>query len=261
MPALMSVAEGRSAPIATREQRAGTALGDLDAIAARGVLRVLVAPSDIHFRTVDGLHQGRAVDVGVDLADEIARASGRPVDAVFIETREDQLIPALLAGRGDVAANLLLTFARDEQVAFAPPIVEHIRELIVTPADKPLVSLEDIGGRVIHVRKDSEHHASMLRLNEQLIKIDRPPARLVIDGAVKTDEELLRRVDDGRVPAAIAYSYIYWVMRAQLPRVAANRDIAVSQDGQVSWVTRKDAVKLVGLMKDFFTSRHFGFES
>ncbi len=31
---------------------------------------------------------------------------------------------ALLAGRGDVAANLLLTFARDEQVAFAPPIVD-----------------------------------------------------------------------------------------------------------------------------------------
>ncbi len=79
--------------------------------------------------------------------------------------------------------------------------------------------------------------------------------------AVKTDEELLRRVNDGRVPAAIAYSYIYRVMRPQLPRVAANEDIAVSQDGQVSWVTRKDAVKLVALMKDYFTSRHFGFES
>ena len=54
---------------------------------------------------------------------------------MFIETREEQLIPALLAGNGDVAANLLLTFARDEQVAFAPPIVAQIRELIGTPAD------------------------------------------------------------------------------------------------------------------------------
>lgn len=257
----MWVPEGRSEPIASRAQRATAALGDLDAIAARGFLRVLVAPSDIHFRTVDGRHQGRAVDVGVDLADHIARASGKPVNAVFIETREEQLIPALLAGRGDAAANLLLTFARDEQVAFAPPIVAQIRELIVTPADKPLVSLEDVGGRVIHVRKGSEHHASLLRLNEQLIKIDRPPARLVVDETVKTDEELLRRVNDGRVPAAIAYSYIYRMMRRQLPRVAANDDIAVSQDGQVSWVTRKDAVQLVELMKNYFTSRHFGFES
>ena len=52
-----------------------------------------------------------------------------------------------------------------------------------------------------------------------------------------------------------------FVERLRLHQVAANRDIAVSQDGQVSWVTRKDAAKLVALMKDYFTSRHFGFES
>src|SRR5687767_210324 len=88
MPALMSVPEGRSEPIATPEQRGVTIPGDLDAIAARGFLRVLVAPSEIHFRTVDGRHQGRAVDIGVDLAGDIARVSGSPVSAVFIETGE-----------------------------------------------------------------------------------------------------------------------------------------------------------------------------
>ena len=38
----------------------------------------------------------------------------------------------MLAGKGDVAANLLLTFERDEQVAFATPIETGIRELVVT---------------------------------------------------------------------------------------------------------------------------------
>jgi membrane-bound lytic murein transglycosylase MltF len=261
MPVLMSVPSGGSEPLATREQSTEIAKLDLDAIAERGYLRVLIAPSDTHFQTVNGRHLGRAVDLGVDLADAIGRESGKAVKAVFIETREDQLIPRLLEGRGDVAANLLLTFARDEQVAFTPPIVASIRELVVTSAKQPLVSLEDVGGRVIHVRKDTDHHASLLRLNEQLIKIDRAPARIVTDASAKTDEELLRRVNDGKIPATITYSYIYGLLRKELPGIAVNYDVAVSQDGQLSWVTRKDAVKLIELMKRYFTERHFGFES
>lgn len=261
MAVLMSVVPGRAVPVTVRETSSELAKLDLDGIVSRGFIRILIAPSGTHFVTADGHHRGRAVDVGVGLADEIARVSGRGVTAVFIETRDAELIPGLLAGRGDVAANLLLTFARDEQVAFAPPIVANIRELIVTPAAKPLVSLEDIGGRTIHVRNGSEHHASLLRLNEQLVKIDRAPARIVADGAIKTDEEMLRKVNDGTIPATIAYSYIYRLLRSEFPRVAANYDIAVSQDGQVSWVTRKDAPKLFAFMKDYFSTRHFGFES
>ena len=70
---------------------------------------------------------------------------------------------------------MLLTFTRDEQVAFAPPIKTDIRELVVTDVGTPLVSLEDVGGRTIHVRKNSDHHASLIGLNEQLTKINRPP--------------------------------------------------------------------------------------
>ena len=106
--------------------------GDLDAIIGRGYLRILVAPSRTHFETVDGRHRGRAVDAGVALAQRLTEDAKRDITAVFIETREDQLIPSLLANKGDVAANLLLTFARDEQVAFAPPIKTGIRELVVT---------------------------------------------------------------------------------------------------------------------------------
>ena len=105
---------------------------DLDAIAERGYLRILVAPSRTHFETVDGRHHGRAVDAGVALARAISEQTAKDVTAVFIETREDQLVAALLAGKGDVAANVLLTFARDEQVAFAPPIKTGIREVVVT---------------------------------------------------------------------------------------------------------------------------------
>ena len=228
---------------------------DLDEVAARGYIRILVARSATHSQTDEGSHSGKTVDTGVALARALGERAGKNVKPVFIETREPDLIPHLLAGRGDVAANLLLTFARDEQVAFAPPIRTGIRELIVTSASAPLVSLEDVGARSIHVRQDSDHHASLLRLNEQLRKIDRAAARIVLAPQTVTDRELMERVNDGRIPATIIDDYAF----TPLPNIVVNRDIAVSQDGSLSWVTRKDAPQLTAFMKQFFTTHRITF--
>jgi membrane-bound lytic murein transglycosylase MltF len=253
-PPLVEISQAPDQPVSDRAKLAESVTIDLDAIAARGYLRVLVAPSRTHFETVDGRHHGRAVDAGVALARKVSEHTAKDVTAVFITTREDRLVPDLLAGKGDVAANVLLTFARDEQVAFAPPIRTGIREVVVTSTDKPLVSLEDVGGRAIHVRKDSDHHASLLRLNEQLAKINRPGAKIVVETRLSTDEDLLDAVNSGRVPATIVDDYIFELWRPDFPRLASNRDVAVSQDGSLSWVSRKDAPKLTAFLKEFFST-------
>ena len=258
-PAPAEIRPAPDQPVSKFERTGEVAHLDLDAIAERGYLRVLVAPSRTHFETVDGRHRGRAVDVGVGLAGALVERTGRQVSVVFIETRDDQLIPALLAGSGDIAANVLLTFARDEQVAFAPPLLTGIRELVVTGLDKPLVSLEDVGGRMIHVRKDSDHHASLIRLNAQLKGINRPPARIVAEEKIKTDEELLDRVNQGAIPATVADSYIFDLWSKALPKTTANRDVAVSQDGSLSWVSRKDAPKLTVFLREFFATHRLTF--
>ena len=247
-------------PINKLEKAAKPLAGDLDAIIERGYLRILVAPSRTHFETVDGRHRGRAVDAGVALAQKLSEDAKREVAAVFIETREDQLIPSLLASQGDVAANLLLTFTRDEQVVFAPPIKTGIRELVVTDVGSPLVSLEDVGGRRIHVRKNSDHHASLIRLNDQLKKVNRQPATIIADDKTKTDEELLDSVNAGRIRATIVDDYIFDRWQRDLLKIAAtNRDVAVSQDGVLAWVTRKDAPALTSLLKDFFSTHKLMF--
>lgn len=259
-PAISEIPPAADQPISDHERRNEPAAVDLDAIVERGYLRILVAPSRTFFETIDGRHRGRAVDAGVELARAIATEHKRDVAAVFIDTREDRLIPDLLAGKGDIAANLMLTFARDDQVAFAPPIVAGIRELVVTSRNQPMVSLEDVGGREIHVRTDSDHHASLLRLNAQLKNINRPPARIVADTKVKTDEDLLEQVNSGRVPATIADDYVFDKWRTEFPNITANRDVAVSQDGILAWVTRKDAPALAAAMKAFFSTHKLAIE-
>lgn len=220
-------------------------------------IRILVAPSGTFYQMENGAARGVTVDDAEAFKKWLNAQSPATFDVTLIETPEERLIADLLAGKGDIAANLLLTFERDDQVAFSEPIRTGIKELVVTaPGQPPLVSLEDVGGREIHVRKTSDHYASLLRLNEQLVKINRPPAKIVLLPAGMTDEKALEVMNAGaQVPATLVDDYIFDARRAQFPKLNVNRDIAVSQDGKLAWVARKDAPRVIAVINAFFQSR------
>ena len=235
--------------------------GDLDALIERGTVRVLVAASRTHFQVVDGRQRGRTVDAAAAFEQFLnRRIAPRRVSLVLVPSSETSLVADVVAGQADIAASLLRTFERDDQVAFAKPWRTGIRELIVTgPGSPPLVSLEDVGGRTIHVRRSSDHHASLLRLNDQLKTIDRPPARVALAAESQTDEDLLELVNSGRIPATLVDDYLYDAWRATFDKSAANRDVAVSQDGEIAWVTRKESVKLLQMINEFFSTHRLSF--
>lgn len=232
--------------------------GDLDAMATRGHIRILVSPSRTYYSVDQNLQRGATYDAGVAFARFVSARVGAgraPLSVIFIPTPEDTLVADLLAGRGDVAANLRQTFERDDQVAFATPTLTGIRELVITgPGQRPIVSLEDVAGRAIHVRKSSDHYASLVRLNEQLKKIDRQPAKIATVDEALTDEDLLDRVNEGTFPATLADEYVFDSRQRELTSVAANKDVAVSQDGVLAWVTRKDDTQLLAAINAFFAT-------
>jgi membrane-bound lytic murein transglycosylase MltF len=232
---------------------------DLDALIERGVVRVLVAPGRTHFEVSGNVQRGRTVDAAEAFERFVnQRIAPRTISVMLIATSETALLSDVIAGQGDIAANVLRTFERDDLVAFAKPMRAAVREVIVTgPGSAPLVSLEDVGGRAVHVRRNSDHHASLVRLNDQLKEIDRPPARIVF--AEQPDEELLDLVNSGNIQATVVDDYIYDAHRAQLGKTTVNRDVAVSQDGEIAWVTRKDAPRLLALLNEFFASHRLTF--
>ena len=260
-PALADIPRAADVPAVDVKAVSFVAKGDLDDIASRAYLRVLVAPGRTHFETVKGMQRGKAVDAAKALTSFLNEKVNTPVALALIETPEDRLIPDLLAGKGDIAANLLITFERDDQVAFAKPLRTGIKEIVVTgPGQPPLISLEDVGGREIHVRKTSDHHASMVRLNEQLKNINRPPAKIAFLPEGMTDETALEVINAGaRIPATIVDDYVFDAWSATFPKLRANRDVAVSQDGVLAWATRKDAPKLLEQMNAFFGTHRLKF--
>lgn len=219
---------------------------------------MLVVPSRSDYFVESLLQQGATFNAGKALEAFINSklgTSGRPIKVIFIPVSNDQVVADLNAGHGDIAANLMLTFERDDQVAFSEAVRQDIRELIVTgPGVPPIVSLEDVAGRSIHVRQSSDHYTSLVRLNQQLAKVHKPVCKIVVADEKLTDEDLLDRVNAGQIPATLADDYVYKLMRPAIANVAVNDDVAVSQGGILAWAVRKDSPKLRALVNDFIKS-------
>jgi membrane-bound lytic murein transglycosylase MltF len=80
--------------------------GDWDAIVKRGVIRVLVVPSRTQYFVDKGTQRGITYDAFKGFEDETNK--NLKTKAISSRSRSsrvaDELIPALIAGRGDVAA-------------------------------------------------------------------------------------------------------------------------------------------------------------
>ena len=193
-------------------------------------------------------------------------ASGENVRFEFVETRDaSKLIPELLAGHGDIVANLIMPPEREEPTVDLVPYMTGIREVIaIAPEQRPLASLEDIEGRSVYVARDlpegsgeGPHFTSLQRLNQQLAKINKPGCNIVALGpndGERGESYLLRLVDAGSIPATVVYSHVAERMKDRIKKATINSDVAVSQDIVLAWAVRKDSPKLREQLTAFFKS-------
>ncbi len=82
--------------------------------------------------------------------------------------RPDELLPALIQGKGDIAAaNLTITPERQQWVEFSEPLWTGVSELVVTGPGSPSVrSLDDPAGQEVFVRLSSSYFQSLWRPNQ-----------------------------------------------------------------------------------------------
>ena len=108
---------------------AAPAAADWAEIKARGELRVLFTWPEPNYFARDGDAAGPGLER--ELLEGFARLHGLRLQAVELDGY-DELVPALLAGRGDVVAgNITMTEARLRQIAFTTEILPT-RQVVVT---------------------------------------------------------------------------------------------------------------------------------
>jgi membrane-bound lytic murein transglycosylase MltF len=250
-----------SAPAARRFELINQAFtGDFDAMLERRLIRVLVPYSRTLYFNEQGHERGLTAGLMRDFERYVnkkykATLGKRPLTLVIIPTTRDQLLPGLIAGRGDIAAgNLTVTEARLKQVDFvAPSDRKPVREVVVTgPKSPALAKLDDLSGKTVHVRPSSSYYESLSALNARFGKAGKAPVKLVPLPDALEDEDAMEMLNAGLVQILVVDDWKAKIWAQILPGVVVHNDIAVRDAGYIGWAIRLNSPKLKDAISDFY---------
>ncbi len=237
--------------------------GDLDGMAKRRLVRVLVPNSPLFYFVDRGREAGLFLEMTRDLENQINQGYGKTLVRIHllpIPTARDRLIPALLAGRGDIAAaNLTVTPERAKRVDFTAPFGEGVKELVITgPGAPPVASLEDLSGKEVFVRASSSYADHLEELNARFAKEARAPVTIVPADENLETEDILEMVGAGIFPITIADRYLANFWSQVFPGLKVQPEIALNEGGAIAWAIRKDSPKLRAQLDSFVKTHKVG---
>jgi membrane-bound lytic murein transglycosylase MltF len=230
--------------------------GDLDEMRRRRVIRVLVTYSKT-FYFLDGAQQRGLTYEQLKGFEEFlnARLGTGPlrIHVVFIPVARDELLPGLVAGRGDLAvANLTITPERRQLVDFGEPLMTDVREIVVSgPAAPRLSHPEDLAGREVYVRRSSSYHDSLRAVNARLQQLGRRPIAIRLADENLEDEDILEMMHAGLVGITVVDEHKAQFWATVFPRLRLHRELAVRTGGDVAWALRKGSPKLRALINAY----------
>jgi len=229
--------------------------GDLDGIVDRGFVRILTVYNPLFFTFDDKGPRGLAVEVSRLFEEHLAKEIGRvrSPTVVMIPVARDELLPGLVAGRGDIAAaNLTITADREASVAFSEPTYPDISELVVTgPAATAISSLDDLAGTELHLRPSSSYFEHMETLNAERVRQGRAEIPVQAADEHLEDYDLLDLVNAGVLPAIAVDSHKAKFWAQVFSNVVVHEDLAIHTGGQVGWAVRKTSPELLGTVNAF----------
>jgi membrane-bound lytic murein transglycosylase MltF len=229
--------------------------GDLDGMTERRMIRVLTVYSKTLYFIDKGTPRGTAYDQGRLLEDAINRnAAGQlKVDVQFVPVSRDELMPALLDGRGDIImADMTVTPERFRTVDFTGSWIGGIDEIVVTSPDgPPIEKLDDLSGQDVFVRQSSSYFDSLTRLNERFTREGKPLVKLVPAPEALEDEDLLEMANAGLVHVLVVDNVKAWFWQRIWPRLKLHPAVTLRTGAEIAWAIRKDSPKLLKVLNDF----------
>ena len=252
-------------PVASRADQSDPAIlehvqapwtGDFDQMVERQMIRVLtVFNQTMYF--LDGADQkGITYDLVQAFEQHVNEALGKgaKIQVVIIPVPRDQLLPALIEGRGDIAAaNLTITAERQALIDFADPLLTGVSELLVTgPAAGPIATLDDLAARAaVYARPSSSYYEHMVGLNQRRKEAGEVEIEIIPADENLEDEDLLEMVAVGLLPAIVVDSHKVALWAQVIDGLVVHQDIAVNTDGQIAWAIRKDSPQLKATINAF----------
>jgi len=163
----------------------------------------------------------------------------------FIPMRFEDILPALAAGRGDMAAaNLTITDERERIVDFVDPYLPDVSEIVVARRDGPEVnSIDDLSGQSVFVLAGTSYVAHLKALNERFEKEGREPIVIVEADPEFDHADVFDLVNSGAVDLTVADDHIAKVWAPMFPNIVLKSDLKIKSGGKIAWAVRKGAPK------------------
>jgi membrane-bound lytic murein transglycosylase MltF len=237
--------------------------GDLDGMIARRTIRALVTYSQTFYFLDGGQQRGVTYELLTQFRDWLNKKLKRKtlqVNLLIIPVPRDELIPALLDGRGDIAAaNLTITPDRQKRVGFSTPLLTNVKEIVVTGPQAPqLKTLDDLSGKTVSVRKSSSYYESLEALNNKLKKKGKAPVKVKAVDESLEDEDLLEMVNAGLIAIVVVDSHKAQFWAQVFDHITLHPDLAVRTGGQIAWAFRKNSPKLKQDLDSFIRTHRKG---
>jgi membrane-bound lytic murein transglycosylase MltF len=225
--------------------------GDLDGMIERRMVRALVVPSRMQYWIDRGRQSGAEYEL-LKKFEEVLNTKYKlkrkhiAIHVHFIPTARDELIPALVKGRGDIAAGILtITPERLQQVDFGAPFFRKVAEIVVTgPGSPTLASLDDLAGQKLFVRRSSSYWTHLEALSGRLREQGRAPLELKPAPEDLQDDDLLEMLNAGLVGLAVIDRYKAVTWARVFKRIKPREDLKVHEGGDIAWMIRKDSPRL-----------------
>jgi len=234
-------------PPATAAEKKWT--GDFDGMAKRRVIRALVPYSKTFYFVDRAVQRGLSYDVTrlleADINKKLKTGHVR-IHVLCIPVTRGEMIPALLEGRGDIAmGNLTVTPERQKQVDFTYPTARNVVEILVTgPGAQPVVSVEDLSGKEVYLRKSSSYYQSIEALNAEFAKSKKAPVKVRLAPENLEDEDVLEMVNAGLVKMTVVEDYLADFWKKIFTNLTRQPGVKVRTGGEIAWMIRKESPRL-----------------
>jgi len=237
--------------------------GDFDQMVARRLIRVGVTYNRTFYFADKGVQRGVAYEFAKafeDWLNEKLKTGNAKINVALMAMPRDALAPALIDGKVDfVIAQVTVRPELQALVDFTNPTRTNVSEVVVTgPGAPAIASVDDLSGKNVYARKDSNFYASLVALNERLKAKGKPP--VVIDEAPANleDDDLLEMVNAGLVPTIVVHDYMAAFWKKVFTNLTVHDTVTLRTGASLAVPIRKGSPLLAAELNAFLVKYGLG---
>jgi membrane-bound lytic murein transglycosylase MltF len=238
--------------------------GDLDEIAKRRVVRVLLPFRRPEFFYMDGRPVGILQEAFQELEKVLntkykTTAANRIVVGL-LPTPIDKLQERMVGGYGDIAAyGISITEQNKALVDFTAPTMTGLKIIPVTgPGAPELKTVEDLSGKEVWIRPHTRMQHDLDAFNARLKAHGKAPVIVRESDPVLEPADVMEMVNVGTYPIALMQSKQAEFWGQVFENAKTRMDLPVAEDVELGWAIQKGTPKLKAFLDDFISTHGVG---